>query len=138
MRRQVLVRDSAGICGGPAVAVHRQGPHNGGRDGGFSAALTHFSRSSRSFGVERQFSEPSMVKSSSPLRAPAQRTSAFCRHGHCDLSQLVSETTTTQVLTQAFPFCVVTCFVRTSCGRLKVLHTPGPQGGEESDGTVHT
>ena len=40
--------------------------------GGFSAALTHFSRSSRSSGVERQFLERSMVKSSLPSRAPAQ------------------------------------------------------------------
>ena len=38
----------------------------------FSTVLTHFSRSSRSSGVDRQFSEPSMAKSSLPSRAPAQ------------------------------------------------------------------
>ena len=57
---------------GSAFAVHRQGPHYGGGDRVFSAGLTHFSRSSRSSGVERQFSEPSMVKSSLPSRAPTQ------------------------------------------------------------------
>ena len=39
---------------------------------GVSAVLTHFSRSSRSSGVERHFSEPSMAKSSLPSTAPAQ------------------------------------------------------------------
>ena len=34
--------------------------------------LGHFSRSSRLSGVERQFSEPSMAKSSLPSRVPAQ------------------------------------------------------------------
>ena len=41
----------------------------GGDEWGFSAFLGHFSRSSRSSGVERQFSEPSMMKSSSSSRA---------------------------------------------------------------------
>ena len=36
-----------------------------------------------------------------------------------------------------FPFCVATFLVKTSCGRLKELHTLGPQSGEESDATVH-
>ena len=49
---------------------------------GFSAALTHFSRSSRSSGVERHFSEPSMVKSSLPSRAPAQFILSVCWHRH--------------------------------------------------------
>ena len=43
---------------------------DGGDEGFFSAFLGHFSRSSRSSGVERQFSEPSIVKSSSSSRAP--------------------------------------------------------------------
>ena len=34
--------------------------------------MRHFSRSSRSSGLERHFSEPSMVKSSLPSSAPAQ------------------------------------------------------------------
>ena len=38
----------------------------------FWTFLGHFSRSSRSSGVERQFSEPSMTKSSSLSRALAQ------------------------------------------------------------------
>ena len=46
--------------------------------GNFQAALTHFSRSSRSSGVERHFSEPSMVKSSSPSRVLAQFILSVC------------------------------------------------------------
>ena len=38
--------------------------------GVFRREMRHFSRSSRSSGVEREFSEPSMVKSSLPSRAP--------------------------------------------------------------------
>ena len=38
----------------------------------FLAVLTHFSHSSRWSGVECHFLEPSMAKSSSPSRAPAQ------------------------------------------------------------------
>ena len=38
----------------------------------FRCEMLHFSRSSRSPGVQRQFSEPSMVKSSLPSRARAQ------------------------------------------------------------------
>ena len=38
----------------------------------FFSFFPHFSRSFRLSGVERQFSEPSMAKSSSPSRAPAQ------------------------------------------------------------------
>ena len=53
------------------------------------------------------------------------------------VSRRVSETTTTQVSTQAFPFLRVTFPVKTSCGRLKELHTLGPRSGEESDATVH-
>ena len=41
-------------------------------DRGFSSEMRHFSRSSRSSGVERHFSEPSMVKSSLPSRVPAR------------------------------------------------------------------
>ena len=49
---------------------------------GFSPFLGHFSRSSRLSGVERQFSEPSMAKSSLPSRAPAQFTLSTRRHRH--------------------------------------------------------
>ena len=49
-----------------------------------------------------------------------------------------TKTTTTQVSTQAFPFLCVTFPVKTSCGRLRVLHTLVPRSGEESDVIVHT
>ena len=44
---------------------------------GVLAVFPHFSRASRMSGDERQFSEPSMVKRSSPSRAPAQLISAM-------------------------------------------------------------
>ena len=43
----------------------------------FRCEMRHFSRPSRSSGVDRQFSEPSMTKSSLPSRAPAQGISAM-------------------------------------------------------------
>ena len=44
---------------------------------GFSPTLTHFSCSSRSSGIERQFLSPPMVKSSLPLIAPLHNSSDF-------------------------------------------------------------
>ena len=43
-----------------------------------------------------------------------------------------------QVFTHAFPFLRVSFVVKTSCGRLRVLHTLVPQSGGESDASVHT
>ena len=48
------------------------------RSRGFSAFLGQCSRSSRLSGVERQFLEPLMVKSSLPSRAPAQFILSVC------------------------------------------------------------
>ena len=49
---------NGGVYGGLAVV------------GFFRSEMQHFSRSSRSSGVERHFSEPSVAKSSLPSRAP--------------------------------------------------------------------
>ena len=61
----------AGVSGHSSSQQRRvRFQHGYGGDEGFLALFCHFSRSSRSSGVERQFSEPSMVKSSLPSRAP--------------------------------------------------------------------
>ena len=57
------------LCNRDGYAAFSSGGY-GGDEGFFSAFLGHFSSSSRSSGVERQFSEPSMAKSSLPSRAP--------------------------------------------------------------------
>ena len=61
----------------------RQGVHVVVAGGGFSAVLTPFS-GLRAFPRETQFSEPSMVKSSLPSRAPLPICSATCGHAHLD------------------------------------------------------
>ena len=70
-----LNRWSMSLCAGLAGEVHRRAPHRKAAKAVEMVCLRffpHFSSSSRSSGVERQFSEPSMVKSSLPSRAPAQ------------------------------------------------------------------
>ena len=64
--QQMPVVQNAENCEGPAVAAHSD------LVGFFAVKCGIFRAPSVRTDVERQFSEPSMVKSSSPSRAPAQ------------------------------------------------------------------
>ena len=68
----------------------------------FFLVFPHFSRSSRSSGVQRQFSEPSMIKSSLPSRAPAQFILSVCWHRH-SAWKIGSKTATTTRLRSRAP-----------------------------------
>ena len=66
---QFIARVTFLLCNRDGYAAFSSGG-NGGDEGFFSAFSDNFSRSSRSSGVERQFSEPSTTESSLPSRGP--------------------------------------------------------------------
>ena len=88
VRRTPILRLSPrprATSGHMAVAV-------GGFFGGIDAFFSHSVRMDVECLVFAKFLEPSMANSCWPSRAPAKFISAQCWHGHCDSSQLVSET----------------------------------------------